>query len=587
MRDKRIALAGNPNAGKTTLFNRLTGARETVGNRPGVTVEIRERRLRGGGARLYDLPGAYSLDACSEDEAIALAHLRAAQPDLILNVVDATKLERNLYLTTQLLELGLPVVVALNLMDEAEKLGIRVDHGRLSALLGVPVLPVSARTGMGLGALCAACLAPQPVPQPWPAVSPEARYRRVASIVAQAVTGARRGERDAYRADRRIAGSWVGILLFLAVMALVFYLTFDSLGAWLSDGVEILLGWLLQGARAGLARLSAPAWLGSLVCEGVLTGVGGVLAFLPQIALLFFFLSLLEDSGYMARTAFLTDRWLRKLGLSGRAFIPMLMGFGCTVPAALAARTLGSRRERRATILLLPFMSCSAKLPVYALFTAAFFPVHRGLVMLCLYMAGIGGALLTARLLSGTRRAGGETGFVIELPPYRLPRLKNTLLFTGERIRHFTVRAGTVILLMSMLLWLLLNFDFSLRMTGDPRLGMLCTLGGRMAPLLRPVGFGSWQAAVALLTGLVAKEAVVSTLLLLAGGAPLSTLFAPAGALAFLVFVLLYSPCAAALATMRKELGGWGPALLAALYQTVLAYAAAALVYFVYTCLFL
>ena len=586
MKERLLALVGNPNAGKTTLFNALTGGREHVGNRPGVTVAIAHRQLRGGGAVMADLPGIYSLEPRSAEEAIAGEYLSGARPDAIVNIVDATNLERNLYLTTQILALGIPVVVALNMMDEARKLGIQFDTGRLSTLLGVRVVPISARSGEGLPALRAAMLSARERPRPVTASSPEARYRRIAAIVAETVRRRPRGTTRSDRIDALLTSAFPGIPIFLGVMALVFFLTFDTLGQWLGSGVEALLAWLIGAADAWLLKAGVSPWLHSLLCDGLLTGVGGVLAFLPQIALLFFFLSLLEDSGYMARTAFMTDRLLRRFGLSGRAFIPMLMGFGCTVPAALAARTLASPRERRLTIYMLPFMSCSAKLPVYALMTAAFFPAHRGLVLLSLYLLGIGGALLTGLIFGRAKSKDRASSFVIELPPYRLPRLKNTLMYAGGRIQHFITKAGTVILLMSLVLWLLMNFNWSLKMVAEPRFGMLSAIGEWIAPAFGPLGFGTWQAAVALLTGLIAKEAVVSSLSLFLGvpggaalGTALGSLFTPLGAYAFLVFVLLYTPCAAALATMRRELGGYRYVLWSVLYQTLVAYLAAGAVY--------
>lgn len=592
MKERLLALVGNPNAGKTTLFNALTGGREHVGNRPGVTVAVSLRRLRGGGAVMADLPGIYSLDPCSAEEALAGEYLLHERPDAIVNIIDATNLERNLYLTTQLLALGIPVVVALNMMDEARKQGIRFDIQRLSALLGVAVVPISARSGEGLAALRAAMLSARERPRPVTGSSPEARYRRIAAIVAETVRRKPRGTTRSDRIDALLTSAFPGIPLFLGIMGLVFFITFDTLGQWLGSGVEALLAWCIQMVDAGLSGGGVAPWLHSLICDGLLTGVGGVLAFLPQIALLFFCLSLLEDSGYMARTAFMTDRLLRRFGISGRAFIPMLMGFGCTVPAVLAARTLASPKERRLTIFMLPFMSCSAKLPVYALITAAFFPAHRGLVLLSLYLLGIGGALLTG-LVFGSARGEDKAAFVVELPPYRLPRLRNTLMYAGERIQHFITKAGTIILVMSLVLWLLMSFDWSLQMVDEPRLGMLCAIGEWIAPALKPLGFGTWQAAVALLTGLIAKEAVVSSLSLFLGvpggaglGAALGSLFTPVSAYAFLVFVLLYVPCFAALATMRRELGGYRYVIVSVLYQTLVAFLAAAGVYAIGSMLF-
>ena len=665
----RLAIAGNPNCGKTTLFNALTGARECVGNWPGVTVEKKEGRLARGpvSATLIDLPGIYSLSARSQEELVARGYILAERPDLIINIVDAANLERNLYLSLQLIALGRPVLLALNMMDEAETQGISIDCEGLAAALGVPVAPICARTGQGLEGLldCAAALmdatgsgrfrpapgldappdaetlaaltrlrplcaaaarraglspdwtaarllegdaevfalledekaelrtAAQEVCRGFPggaegayARFADGRYRQIAAICAASVRRrAASSPEISGKIDAVLAHRWMGLPLFALLMGGVFLLTFDTLGAFLSDGVERLVGdWLAPRAAALLARSGVVPWLTSLLCDGVLAGVGSVLTFLPQIALLFFFLSLLEDSGYLARAAFLMDRALQRFGLSGKAFIPMLMGFGCTVPAAMSARTMENEGDKRMTILLLPFVSCSAKLPVYGLIASAFFGAYRGWIVLSLYLLGLAAGVMTGALFRRTLFRENRAPFVLELPPYRLPSLKNTLLHVGERTGHFLKKAGTVILLMSVLLWALMHFDMELVMTEDAASSILGRIGGLLAPLFAPLGFSGWQAAVALLTGLVAKEAVIASLSLFLGvtgealPVALQTLFTPLSAYCFLVFVLLYSPCIAALATMRRELRSLRYTLFLLVYQTGLAYLLALLV---------
>ena len=389
------------------------------------------------------------------------------------------------------------------------------------------------------------------------------------------------------RIDAVLTNKYIGIPIFLLIMGVIFVLTFDTLGGWLSDGVDALLtNFVIPFAGGALADIGAADWIVSLVCDGVLTGVGGVLTFLPQIALLFFFLSLLEDSGYMSRTAFLMDRALKRFGLSGKSFIPMLMGFGCTVPAAMAARTMENENDRRMTILLLPFVSCSAKLPVYGMIASAFFARSRGLVVLSLYLIGIVVGVLTGILFRKTLFRSNKAAFVMELPPYRLPSIHNTLLHVGERVGHFLEKAGSIIFLMSIVLWFFTRFTPSLSMTGQTELSMLGRFGSFIAPVFRPLGFGSWQASVALLTGLVAKEAVVSSLSLFMGvtgsaglASALSGLFTPLSAYAFLVFVLLYVPCMAAVATMRRELHSMKYTAFMVCFQLITAYVVALLVY--------
>ncbi len=675
-----LALVGNPNAGKTTLFNALTGAKEYVGNWPGVTVEKKERHLHAYGhdMTIVDLPGIYSLSTYSMEEIVARNFVIDEGPDAIINIIDATNLERNLYLTIQLMELEKPLVLALNMMDEVEQQGISIDVRKLALELGVPVIPICARTGEGVDELlqnCATilsvaheqmhqgfCIEPDDLydedthaahhaigqiigdapkraklPDHWAEIKllegdplvreklqltkdqsekldrvvaayagegvigdnetkvADSRYRYITRVCAAAVRRKAAGEKSASdRIDSLLTNKYLGIPIFLIIMGVIFMLTFDTLGGYLSDGVETLItSYVIPFSEGLLANLNAPAWVVSLVNDGVITGVGGVLTFLPQIALLFFFLSLLEDSGYMSRTAFLMDRALKRFGLSGKSFIPMLMGFGCTVPATMSARTMENEDDRRMTILLLPFMSCSAKLPVYGMIASAFFEHSRGLVVLSLYALGIVVGIATGVLFRKTLFRKNHAAFVMELPPYRLPSMKNTLLHVGERVGHFIEKAGSIILVMSIVLWFLTRFDFTFAMTNHAELSILGRFGSFIAPVFKPLGFGYWETSVALLSGLVAKEAVVSSLSLflgVTGSAAISTALAgmltPIAAYSFLVFVLLYVPCLAAVATMRKELHSAKYTLFMVAYQILTAYLVALLVHTIGTLLF-
>lgn len=666
----KLALVGNPNAGKTTLFNAVTGAKEYVGNWPGVTVEKKERRLNAFGhdITIVDLPGIYSLSTYSMEEIVARNFVLDEKPDAIINIVDATNLERNLYLTVQLMELEKPMIVALNMMDEVKKLGISIDCARLALELGVPVVPICARTGEGvtelisqsarlfglvheqlhrgfsiepddlydahthamhhrIGDIIADAPERAKLPKHWAEIKllegdemvrkrlsltaeqeialdraiaayagdgslmdnetrvADARYSYIARVCAAAVVKRAPGEKSASdRIDAVLTNKYVGIPIFLAIMGVIFVLTFDTIGGFLSDGMDLLINGLFAGfVRSLLAPV--PAWLSSLVCDGIITGVGGILTFLPQIALLFFFLSLLEDSGYMSRTAFIMDRALKKFGLSGKSFIPMLMGFGCTVPAVLSARTMENPEDRRMTIMLLPFVSCSAKLPVYGLIASAFFARARGLVILSLYVMGIVVGIASGVLFRKTLFRKNHAAFVMELPPYRWPSLKNTLTHVSERVGHFIEKAGTIILLMSIALWFLTHFNAAFSFTENAAASLLGIAGSWIAPVFSPMGYGRWEAAVALLTGLVAKEAVVSSLSMFTGstGAALSAALAgmltPIAAYSFLVFVLLYVPCMAAMATIHRELGSARYTLFILLYQMGVAYLMSLLVY--------
>ena len=667
-RPMRIALAGNPNCGKTTLFNALTGSNQYVGNWPGVTVEKKEGTARMGEKVLtvVDLPGIYSLSPYSMEEIVARDFIIGEAPDCIVDIVDATNLERNLYLTVQLLELERPTVVALNFMDEVNKRGDRIDVDRLTKELGVPVVPITARTGEGLEELLhtahrqmhlGCTIEPDDLyddfthdihhrmgelihdyayaaglPAHWAAIKllegddivakaldlpsevedrleevvaeyenssdlgdretliADSRYQYIEKVVSAAVVKGQRAGQATFsdKVDRVVTHKVFAIPLFLCTMLLMFAVTFGPFGSWLSDlvgaGMDALSLWL-NGTLTGLGVSQV---LISLLCDGIIGGVGGVLTFLPQIALLFFFLSFLEDSGYMSRAAFIMDRLLRRFGLSGKAFIPMLMGFGCSVPAIMGARTMENEKDRRMTILLVPFMSCSAKLPVYGLIASAFFGPWAGLVVFGLYVIGMVTGILSGLLFKRTLFAGEPAPFVLELPPYRLPSLSNMMTHVWQKVKGFLVKAGTLILLMSMLLWLLQSFDFSLHMVSDASDSMLGALGSVLAPVFAPCGFGHWQAAVALLTGFIAKEMVVSSLsmfygfpLTAAGGevAAAMTGFTPLSAFSMLVFVLLYVPCVAAVSTLFKEMNSKKWAWFSIAWQLGCAYVMSMLVY--------
>ena len=683
-RPLRIALVGNPNSGKTTLFNALTGSNQYVGNWPGVTVEKKEgtASLERREAVIVDLPGVYSLSPYSLEELLARDYILGAdgndKPDAVLNIVDATNLERNLYLTVQLLELERPMLVALNFIDEARRNGDDIDAGRLAAALGVPVVPISAKTGENLDVLLAETsklaragytLLPDGLydgvtaealgrlnrivrryteaagfPAHWAAVKllegdervrealcldgdtaartevvvrefdwgggiadetarevsgifsydsetrvADSRYRFVEAAVRAAV---RKGLRCAAESvtdkiDRLVTHRVFALPVFLLAMLLLFAVTFGPPGRFLTGGVAFLVSGAADRLTALLTDTGSAPWLVSLLCDGVIPGVGGVLTFLPQIALLFFFLSLLEDTGYMARAAFIMDRALRRFGLSGKAFIPMLMGFGCSVPAVMGARTMENEKDRRMTVLLIPFMSCSAKLPVYGLMTAAFFGPWAGIVIFALYLLGMGVGAASGLLFRRTVFSGEPAPFVLELPPYRLPTLGNTLLHVWDRVKGFLVRAGTLIFLMSVVLWFLQHFDLRLQLTsgGD---SILARFGTLITPAFNPAGFGMWQAVVALLAGLVAKEAVVASLSMLYGFsltasgvavAAAMTGFTPLAAFSYLVFILLYIPCVSAVSTIYKETGSLRWTAFSVFWQLGIAYALSALAY--------
>ncbi|MDD3409940.1 MAG: ferrous iron transport protein B [Eubacteriales bacterium] len=635
-----FALAGNQNCGKTTLFNALTGSNQHVGNFPGVTVDQKVGEMKGAkGSSVVDLPGIYSIRPYTQEEIVTRDFIVDQKPDGIINIVDATNIERNLYLTLQLLELRVPTVLALNMMDEVRANGGTIDVHKMSERLGIPVVPISAAKGEGISELITQaltvaknkvypgrmdfCESGSAVHRCIHAVahliedhahrdgmSPrfcatkliegddalaahlgldenerellehtvvemerdtgfdrnealaDMRYTFIEGVVEDSVVKCHesREHHRSVQIDRILTGKYTAIPFFLAVMFLIFFLTFNVIGQALSDWLSMGIDALTNVVDAALTSYGLNAVVHSLIIDGIFAGVGSVLSFLPIIVTLFFFLSILEDTGYMARIAFVMDKPLRKLGLSGRSFVPMLIGFGCSVPAIMATRTLSSDRDRRMTILLTPYMSCSAKIPIYAVFAAAFFPRYAALVMIGLYAAGIGLGILMALLLKGTAFRGQPVPFVMELPNYRLPSPKNVALLLWDKAKDFLQRAFTIIFVATVIIWFLQTFDSRLNVVADSGASLLAVIGRWISPVLAPLGFTDWRVSTALISGFTAKEAVVSTLSVLMNtgmselGAQLSALFTPLAAVSFLLFTLLYTPCVAAVATIKREL---------------------------------
>ena len=664
MKEITIALAGNPNAGKTSVFNKLTGGRQHVGNWPGVTVEKKEGRYEYAGTtvRVVDLPGTYSMGAYSLDEVVARDFVMTGRPDVVVNVVDASNLDRNLYLTTQLLEMGANVVVALNMFDVAEK-SLRIDVAAISNLLKVPVIPTVGTTGQGIAELKDAVAAatsrrgkasplrinygheiephveklsaeltaldtlPPGLGRRWLALKLLEGDEKVTTLVSETPAGAAVADEGAavaehlksivgddavvaiadYRygfiaglirnvvrsrepspvrltasdkIDRVVTNRFLGIPIFLATAFVLFELTF-KIAEPVADALAWTLGWL--GAQASSWSATAPPLLISFVVDGVLGGVGSVLVFVPNIFFLFMAIAVLEDSGYMARVAFILDEFMHKLSLHGRSFIPLILGFGCNVPAVMATRTLETRRERMITIMVIPLMSCSARLPIYVLFAGAFFSGRRGPVVWSLYVLGIVLAVVAAKVFSKVLFPGESAHFVMELPPYRIPTLRGALLHAWERSREFVARAGAIIFAASVLLWGLAHLPPGVAYAS--RDSILGQAGALIAPAFRPAGFGEWEPAVALVAGIIAKEAVVSTLGVLygAGEEGLTTVlratFTPLSAYAFMVMSLIYIPCAATIAVIRRETGSWRWTLFAVAYTIILGWLMATLVY--------
>lgn len=660
-----IALAGNQNCGKTTLFNQLTGSNQHVGNFPGVTVEHKMGQVIGyKNFSLVDLPGIYSIRPYSGEEKVTRDFIINEKPDVIINIADATNIERNLYLTLQLIEMGKPMVLALNMMDELLGNHGSVDINGLSERLGIPVVPISAAKNDGVDELmrvvadtaekklrprridfCSAgpvhrCIHTVShvvedhadnigVPSRFAATRvieadeditaalrlsdneleliehavlemedestldrnaalADMRYRFIEAVCSETVVKAQESKEmlRSVKIDKILTNKYLAIPTFIVIMAFVFWMTFSVLGKWLSDllamGIDSFTAWV-DGL---LTAYGLNPVVQSLVIDGVFAGVGSMLSFLPIIVVLFFFLAILEDTGYMSRVAFVMDKLLRRIGLSGRSFVPMLIGFGCSVPAIMATRTLSSERDRKMTMLLVPFMSCSAKIPIYAVFTAAFFPGHGGLVMTCLYVFGMLVGIIAAKVLSKTAFTGKPVPFVMELPNYRMPSLKSVLLLMWEKAWDFIRRAFTVIFVATIIIWFLQSFDVRLNVVESGSTdSLLAIVGAWLAPVFAPLGFGDLRVATALVTGVMAKEAVISTLGVLMGvganlsAAALSGLFSLRSAVSFLVFCLLYTPCVAALAAVRRELGSGFKTVLVMLSQCCVAWLVAYAVY--------
>ncbi len=659
----RFALAGSPNTGKTTLFNQLTGANQHVGNFPGVTVDMKEGTIKGRhNAIVVDLPGVYSLSPYTQEEKVTRQYILEQRPHGIINIIDANNIERNLYLTLQLIELNIPMVLCLNMMDEVEASGGSIDINAMERLLGIPVIPISARKNEGVAevvqhALHVAKYHETPLRQDFcdptdhggavhrslhaimhliedhaqrarlpirfaasklvegdalvtealglsvnerktighllrqmeeesgmdhQAAMAEMRYCYIMRLCQQTVR--RPKESKEYRRsrviDRLLTGRWTAFPAFLLIMAGVFYLTFEGIGAGLQGALEQGIEAVTVVCNQLLTQWNIAPLVHSLIIDGIFAGVGSVLSFVPLILILFFFLSLLEDSGYMARIAFLTDGALRKIGLSGRSIVPLLIGFGCSVPAVMASRTLPSGRDRRLTILLTPFMSCTAKIPIYVFLTAAFFPHHAGLIMCLLYFLGIATAVVVAIIFKRTVFRGEAVPFVMELPNYRMPTAMNVLRLMWDKGKDFVTRAFTIIFVASIVVWFLQTFNWHLQVleAEQQAQSILATISGWLAPLFAPMGCNDWRIVTALASGFMAKEAVVGTLGTLLGSTPLSALLTPAAALALLVFCLLYTPCVAAVATIRRELGTrW--AAMVVFFQCAIAWLAAFAVY--------
>ena len=630
-----FALAGNQNCGKTTLFNALTGSNQHVGNFPGVTVDQKSGEVKGyKDCSVVDLPGIYSLRTYTQEEIVTRDFILNQKPDGIINIVDATNIERNLYLTLQLLTLRVPMVLALSMMDEVRANGGTVDVQKLSEDLGIPVVPITAAKGEGVSELMDRavetakgrvlpkvydfCTADSPVHRCVHAVVhliedhaerlglpsrfcatkliegdeamadrleldqnerellehcvvqmeaengmdrnaslADMRYSFIEKVTANAVVKCResREHKRSVQIDKVLTGKYTALPVFFGIMLLIFYLTFNVIGQGLSDLLAAGIDYVTAGVDGALTAYGINPVVHSLIIDGIFAGVGSVLSFLPIIVTLFFFLSILEDTGYMARVAFVMDKLLRKIGLSGRSIVPMLIGFGCSVPAIMATRTVSSDRDRKMTILLTPYMSCSAKIPIYGFFTAVFFTKYKALVMISLYVLGMAVGVLAALVMKNTAFRGKPVPFVMELPNYRLPSAKSVGLLLWEKAKDFLQRAFTVIFLATVVIWFLQSFDTRLNVVTDSADSLLALIGQWLAVLFKPLGFGDWRCATALISGFIAKESVVSTLEVLLGGAAITSLFTVRSAVSFLVFTLLYTPCVAAVATIRRELG--------------------------------
>ncbi|MEG2799752.1 MAG: ferrous iron transport protein B [Erysipelotrichaceae bacterium] len=651
-----FALAGNQNSGKTTLFNQLTGSNQHVGNFPGVTVDSKQGYIRGHeGIQVVDLPGIYSISPYTNEEIVTRDFLIKNKPDGIINIIDANNIERNLYLSMQLIELEIPMIIAVNMMDEVRKNGGTIHIKQLQEELGVPIVPISASKNEGIDELIERAIDmvahhKQPnrldfcrgpihrtihatahliedhaqrigIPPRFAAsklvegdqvmlaslklseneidmiehgvhemeieldtdrkaAMADMRYTFIEHLCGSAVTriGESKEHLRSIKIDELLTHKYLAIPIFISIMLLIFYLTFSVFGAFFSDLLAQVISVFTDFVDAGLTTYGINPVVHSLVIDGVFAGVGSVLSFVPTIIVLFFFLSLLEDSGYMARVAFVMDKCLRKIGLSGRSFVPMIIGFGCSVPAIMATRTLASDRDRKMTILLTPFMSCSAKLPIYGIFTMAFFPKYRGLVMISLYLMGMLVAIISGLLFKKTVYRGKPVPFVMELPNYRMPSAKSVVLLLWDKAKDFITRAFTIIFVATIIIWFLQTFDMRFNVVSDSSNSMLADLGRLIAPVLAPLGFGDWRSATALITGFTAKEAVISTFGVLMQTSTallpsaLHTIFTPLTAMTFLVFTLLYTPCVAAVSAIKREMNSGLLALLVIFYQSAVAW---------------
>lgn len=660
---KKIALIGNQNCGKTTLFNALTGSNQHVGNFPGVTVEQKSGTIiKHPDFKLVDLPGIYSLTPYTMEEIVSTNYLLLEKPEVIINIIDATNIERNLYLTMQLLELNIPIVIALNMIDEVARSGNSIDVSTLQDRLGLTIVPIVASKNEGVEELieqlditiknnqqfhkdichgeihkavhsiahiieenvkvidyplryCSTKVIEgdqelikkldlddhqlhiiqhiikdmeQRTGSDKDVALVEMRYNEIDNICTQTVFKEQETIEQirSEKIDKILTNKYFSIPIFIAIMLLIFYLTFTVIGPPLQDIIDQVIDYLGVSLIGFLESNNVASWLISLIKDGVISGVGSVLSFLPIIVVLFFFLSILEDTGYMARVAFVMDKLLRKIGLSGKSFVPMLIGFGCSVPAIMSSRTLSSQRDRKMTIIIIPFMSCSAKLPIYGMITSAFFVSKGPLVMITIYLIGIFTAIISSLLLKKTIFPGEPVPFIMELPAYRFPTPKNVMLHMYEKAKDFIKKAFTIIFIASLVIWFLQSFNFQFEMVSDSSKSMLAYLGNLVAPIFKPLGFGDWRFSTAVITGVTAKESVVSTLSVLTNAntsasltIALQSLLSTPAAFSFLVFTVLYMPCVAAFATTKRELGSWLQALLVAFYQTGIAYVMAFIFY--------
>jgi len=579
-------LAGNPNCGKSTVFNELTGSRQYVGNWPGVTVETKEGFVKNSNIRLIDLPGTYSLSPSSIEQKLARDYIKSGTADAVINIVDATNLERNLFLTTQLLELNVPVVVALNMMDVVDKQGENINTEVLESYLGIPFVPISANKSNNLDLLmekaievskignkmtnCAVCKKP--------CKTSSQRYNLASEATRAAYKKSNSGKKNMTdEIDKLLLNKYLAIPIFLLIMFSVFSITFGGFASGISDFIRGFFDESITNAfRFLLNSVNAQSWIVMLVTDGIIKGIGAILSFLPQIVILFFLLALLEDSGYMVRAAFILDKVMRPFGLGGKAFIPMVIGFGCTVPAIMATRTLENKKERLITVLIAPFMSCSARLPIYILFTGVFFKQYQQVVIFSIYILGMMVAVLSGFIFSKTLSKGDNTNFLLEIPPYRMPTLKNILLHVWERVWDFVERAATIIFIASIIVWFCGAFTFMLK-PATAENSIISIIGKIIAPIFAPLGFGDWRASAAVLTGVAAKEMVVATLSIIGGD--ISQIFTRASAISFMVFTLLYVSCIATIATIKSELKSVKMAIFATFYQVFAAWIVSFIVY--------